>query len=168
MTIRDLPGKRFGLWTVLDRSHKNHALCRCECGTEKHIPIGNLNNGASRSCGCAKRGVTSDLPQTIKMRDWRKANPTKAKAQRDQQTRTGRRPVRYTKPALWALYESQCGRCAYCLETLGGRFETDHVVPTSQGGANSLTNIVCVCAACNRLKGEASLLQFFLKFGRAA
>jgi hypothetical protein len=59
----DLAGQRFNRWTVLDYSERNHAgmhwLCRCDCGTEKLIFIGNLGRGASKSCGCLRIEVTS-------------------------------------------------------------------------------------------------------------
>lgn len=53
-------GLSFGRWTVLAESErrvtgKRQWLCRCDCGTERHITGSNLRNGISRSCGCYKR-----------------------------------------------------------------------------------------------------------------
>ena len=54
----NLEGKVFGKWTVIERvpraSIQAHFLCRCECGQEGVVSSGNLRNGASKSCGCAK------------------------------------------------------------------------------------------------------------------
>ncbi|TWT44004.1 CRISPR-associated endonuclease Cas9 [Phycisphaerae bacterium RAS1] len=52
------------------------------------------------------------------------------------------------------LYARDGNRCQYC----GKKFSTselslDHVVPRSQGGANSWDNIVCACVRCNTRKG---------------
>ena len=55
--IKDLTGKKIGIWTVLSRSEKKSAtgnyywLCRCNCGKEKEVPGQNLRNGRSKSCG---------------------------------------------------------------------------------------------------------------------
>src|SRR5438045_2273084 len=49
-------GTRFERWTVLkDRERGARAVpCRCDCGTEKLVAVGNLKGGASKSCGCLK------------------------------------------------------------------------------------------------------------------
>lgn len=58
MIGRDLTGKRFGRWEVLEpcvRDVKDERwLCACECGTKKPVKVHNLLRGASRSCGCLK------------------------------------------------------------------------------------------------------------------
>jgi 5-methylcytosine-specific restriction endonuclease McrA len=44
--------------------------------------------------------------------------------------------------------------CQYCAKALNSRDATlDHVVPRSQGGKTSWTNLVCCCTHCNRRKG---------------
>lgn len=57
--VIDLTGKRFGLWTVIERASsapKGQArwLCRCECGAGRIIGSQCLRRGKSRSCGCGK------------------------------------------------------------------------------------------------------------------
>jgi 5-methylcytosine-specific restriction endonuclease McrA len=52
------------------------------------------------------------------------------------------------------IYARDGNRCQYC----GRRFPTneltlDHIVPRSQGGESTWTNVVCACVACNVLKG---------------
>ena len=49
-------------------------------------------------------------------------------------------------------------RCQYCGST-HGKMTTDHVLPRSQGGAESWRNLVCACAACNRAKGSRTPQQ---------
>lgn len=54
--LNDLTGKNFGKLCVLKRgnhpSRHVYWLCRCECGTEKLIRGGHLNDGKIKSCGC--------------------------------------------------------------------------------------------------------------------
>jgi hypothetical protein len=58
MVSRD---ESYGRWTVIeDRTvGERKILCRCACGTERRVTVGNLVSGATRSCGCLKREVTS-------------------------------------------------------------------------------------------------------------
>lgn len=51
-----LQGAQYGRWTVIeDRTiGERKILCRCDCGTEQRVTIGNLVNGGSRSCGCLR------------------------------------------------------------------------------------------------------------------
>lgn len=52
----DLTGQRFGRLTVLalapNRGTKSAWTCRCDCGRERVVMLGNLRSGHSRSCGC--------------------------------------------------------------------------------------------------------------------
>lgn len=53
-------GSRFGRWTVLDKqiiSEKGDRkwLCRCDCGTQKHVLERSLRYGGSMSCGCLRK-----------------------------------------------------------------------------------------------------------------
>lgn len=65
LMYKDLKGKKFGRWTVLEYkgSDKNkNALwkCRCECGTEKIIRAHTLLSGNTLSCGCLKSERTKE------------------------------------------------------------------------------------------------------------
>ena len=55
----DLSGKKFGKWTVLEKSDVRNGiiywLCRCDCGTIKEVRTSILLNGQSQSCGCDRR-----------------------------------------------------------------------------------------------------------------
>jgi hypothetical protein len=43
---------------------KRTALCRCECGTERSIPVHTLKQGTSRHCGCRNGENNADLHGT--------------------------------------------------------------------------------------------------------
>jgi 5-methylcytosine-specific restriction endonuclease McrA len=61
-------------------------------------------------------------------------------------------PVNDLKPEEWAwLQEAYQGCCAYCGESCTN-LTPDHVIPLSRGGANTLSNIVPACPACNNRK----------------
>lgn len=48
------PGDRFGRWTVI-QYEKGKFLCKCDCGTLKHVRRCDLQSGKSQSCGCSRR-----------------------------------------------------------------------------------------------------------------
>lgn len=54
----DITGKRFGRLVAIKRVGVYYRSplweCKCDCGNVVNIPILNLNNGGSRSCGCLK------------------------------------------------------------------------------------------------------------------
>ena len=53
-------GSQFSRWTVLREVEKSRCgrmfFCRCACGAERPVPMGALRNGASKSCGCIRKG----------------------------------------------------------------------------------------------------------------
>ena len=55
-------GRRYGKWLVLEfvRRQVNGTilLCRCDCGTVKEVPLGNLSSGASGGCSGCSSGTT--------------------------------------------------------------------------------------------------------------
>lgn len=53
----DIVGQKFGRLTVIKREPNKNGdssnwLCKCECGNEKTVNIGNLKSGNAQSCGC--------------------------------------------------------------------------------------------------------------------
>lgn len=52
----DLTGKRFGMLLAVNYSHFENDgaywLCKCDCGNETVVLVGNLTHGNTRSCGC--------------------------------------------------------------------------------------------------------------------
>lgn len=66
----------------------------------------------------------------------------------------------YTETDMWLVYLEQEGRCKYCGEVLGERFEIDHMTPLCRGGSNGPENICCACMACNRAKHTRTADEF--------
>lgn len=62
----DVVGQKFGRYLVIAKSDKRSkamkqmVLCRCDCGTERVVVVGNLRSGLSTSCGCWKDEKTSE------------------------------------------------------------------------------------------------------------
>src|ERR1700722_9765106 len=46
----DITGEKYGEWTVISRLHNSRWLCRCVCGNESSVPVGDLRSGRSRGC----------------------------------------------------------------------------------------------------------------------
>ena len=51
-------------------------------------------------------------------------------------------------------------KCAYCGNVKAERYELDHIVPRSRGGANRVSNLVVSCQDCNVSKGNQSVEDF--------
>lgn len=52
--------EQYGRWTVIERRDCGNVRtvhCRCECGTDRLVPVNNLISGHTRSCGCYNREV---------------------------------------------------------------------------------------------------------------
>ena len=65
------------------------------------------------------------------------------------------------------VFARDCNVCQYC----GLRFPTselsiDHIVPRSQGGESSWTNLACACVRCNSRKGGRTPIQANMKLIR--
>ena len=62
---RSLVGNVYGRLRVLQLAGiKNGAsrwLCQCECGEQIVVPVGNLQSGNSKSCGCLAREATQQV-----------------------------------------------------------------------------------------------------------
>ena len=55
-----LSGQKYGRWTVLDEyivtpRGERKWLCRCDCGTQRHVLERSLLYGESESCGCLRK-----------------------------------------------------------------------------------------------------------------
>ncbi len=60
------------------------------------------------------------------------------------------------------LLEKWGRECAYCGEK-DTPLEIEHVVATSNGGSNRITNLTLACHACNQAKGNDALETFFAR-----
>lgn len=75
--------------------------------------------------------------------------------------RLPRRPVKFNRRNIFAR---DGNRCQFC----GRRFPAtelslDHILPRSQGGETSWTNIVCCCVKCNVRKGGRTPAQAHMR-----
>lgn len=56
--IKDVTGLRFGKLVTIKPTEKRNSngsvywLCKCDCGNEVVVPVNNLQNGYTKSCGC--------------------------------------------------------------------------------------------------------------------
>lgn len=83
MKAIDLTGQRFGRLTVI-RLAEGHRkpngtmvrrwVCKCDCGNECIVSVGNLKNGSTKSCGCLRKEVSKELSTNSYFRDTGKLN----------------------------------------------------------------------------------------------
>jgi len=65
--------------------------------------------------------------------------------------RVPRRNVRFSRRNIFVRDRNTCQYCGRAFPT--SDLNLDHVIPRSQGGTTSWTNIVCSCVPCNKRKG---------------
>ena len=81
--------------------------------------------------------------------------------------RTDLGPIPDYRTHRHALYGSQEGDCALCAVHFPYRNLTvDHILPRSQGGTDHPSNLQLLCAACNSLKGTASMAEARARLAR--
>ncbi len=51
--------------------------------------------------------------------------------------------------------------CFYCNRNLGNRFDVDHYIPISKGGAHEIENLRICCSKCNKVKGNKMPKDFY-------
>jgi hypothetical protein len=68
-----------------------------------------------------------------------------------------------TKDERVAMTEYFAGRCAYCGDTLPGRWHADHIVSIDMGGFNHVSNRVPSCPRCNEQEKQGKEWLEFLK-----
>jgi hypothetical protein len=65
MTVKDMVGRVFGRWTVIDLAEGRSSigyllwLCKCKCGSIRIVCGNNLRSGNSKSCGCIKSEIVT-------------------------------------------------------------------------------------------------------------
>lgn len=64
----DLTGKIFGYWVVLEKINKQNSdgkhpywRCKCKCGNIREVAGGALKSGNSKSCGCYRIEIASQV-----------------------------------------------------------------------------------------------------------
>ena len=58
------------------------------------------------------------------------------------------------------IFHRDGAKCAYCGNAKAERYELDHIVPRSHGGANRVSNLAVSCHDCNVEKGNSSVEEF--------
>jgi 5-methylcytosine-specific restriction endonuclease McrA len=71
--------------------------------------------------------------------------------------RRKRQAVPFSRRNIAIRDHSECQYCGRVLET--AEYTLDHVVPRSQGGVSSWTNLVLACIRCNKRKSGETLAQ---------
>lgn len=54
-------------WTVLEKK-RGRVLCRCQCGTVRHVVLRDIETGRSKSCGCFAREITASVAVKVNTR----------------------------------------------------------------------------------------------------
>ncbi len=58
------------------------------------------------------------------------------------------------REAIRVAYDYRCGYCSVSETNVGNKLDIDHYQPIKHGGNDDLDNLVYVCPACNRFKGD--------------
>lgn len=53
-----------------------------------------------------------------------------------------------------ATFAHRCGYCGVSENDIGNELDIDHYRPRKHGGQDEIENLVYVCPACNRFKGN--------------
>ncbi len=72
--------------------------------------------------------------------------------------------VKLNRRNIFARDRNQCQYCAKHFPT--SELSLDHIMPRSQGGTSSWSNLVCCCVKCNARKGGRTPTQAGLKLWR--
>ena len=66
MKLKNISNQKFGKLTAIEIAYRKNYMsywkCKCDCGNEKIILLGNLTSGKIKSCGCAYK----DMGQRIR------------------------------------------------------------------------------------------------------
>jgi 5-methylcytosine-specific restriction endonuclease McrA len=153
---------------VLPLGHKACAACKAVYPATLDHFAANRSKGVDSYCKACKRLMTQKwlaVPgnkdrQLVAQKAFHLRNPhfARLKAHRRRaQVKTG---VGVTSSDVDAKYQSQQGRCHWCGRDLQGKYEVDHVVPLSKGGAHAPSNICCSCKSCNSAKCAKTPWEF--------
>ena len=85
---------------------------------------------------------------------WSKNNPERARAHNKAASakwRTGRKGDDFTA-VQWLALCNQYGNKCLCCGATDKPLTVDHIIPTSEGGANTIDNIQPLCLSCNDKK----------------
>lgn len=70
----------------------------------------------------------------------------------------------YSKTTRRMIYLKANGKCELCgRNLLIDSFTIDHIQPLSKGGLDDISNLACVCEACNTMKGSCLPDDFLIR-----
>lgn len=93
-------------------------------------------------------------------RAWEARNPDKmrVKRRRDNLTRRARIRGRFIEhvdaDVCYRMHGGRCGICGEFIDLTGSKFDVDHVIPLSRGGAHGYVNTQPAHPSCNRAKRD--------------
>lgn len=129
-------------------------MCR-NCGTEKEVALFEVDSRCKTKHTNRCRECKNELDDKAS-RAYRRL--------RSRSEKIGT-PIEVTKQEIRLLFEMFDGCCAYC----GKRPETErqltleHIVPLSEGGRNTLANLIPACISCNSSKHNKPFITHFLE-----
>lgn len=155
-------GQRFGRWTVMApgccrQSGKLRTyLCHCECGTTKEISYQCLKQGASKSCGCRRIGLTRTPFGTAAF------NTVFAQYRANAKSRN--LSFALTKEEFRLITNADCFYCgalpSNVSETTCGHFIYSGIDRRDNSKGYFFGNCVPCCARCNEMKTTESARGF--------
>ena len=102
------------------------------------------------------RKAASRTKDQARARERRQENPApfRAKELRRRALKRGAPISDYTAAQWREQQELQEHRCYYCAKRRKGKLTQDHIIPLSQGGSHTASNIIAACQSCNSKKSD--------------
>lgn len=151
------PGDKFGRWTVIENlgviNEYSWSLCQCNCGTERKVMNYSLKTGASKSCGCYHKEVSSEQAKRLFTKHGLSSNPHYLRHMKHRRHKLDQDWTAEMEIALREIFP----KCVICGSI--DRLATDHVRPVSKGNGLSPGNAIVLCKSCNSTKCDKDLDQ---------
>lgn len=144
----DISGQKFNKLTALIKDDTTGKwICSCDCGQETSVPVANLINGNTKSCGCLQRAYAKDS-MNEKHRSTRLAqglSPDKPLSSKSSIER-----LEFRSLSSYTM-ERDSYTCAWCSK-IGGQLHVHHIETwaTSVEKRFDKTNLVTLCIGCHR------------------
>jgi 5-methylcytosine-specific restriction endonuclease McrA len=101
-----------------------------------------------------------------RIKAWNAKNPEKVRMHAiNRRHRTLSAGGKLSRDIVRNLYILQRGLCPCCGQSLGDKFDVDHIVPISKGGANIDSNIQLMRRKCNNFKRAKDPIDFMQSRG---
>lgn len=142
LRVRDLTGRRFARWTVLESAGRDGRRstwkCRCDCGTERTLAGVSLSAGQTLSCGCLVTDLLSlDMTPTERLdhkraqaRESNRRNPARIKANKIKyEKKLSRATPSWLTAKDWEEMNAVYEMARRLTRETGIRHEVDHIYP---------------------------------------